>query len=113
MVLTHAKDITNAFGVQGEVKDCVLTVPSFYTQHERRALLDAAALAELNVLALIDETTAAALNFGIDRVDTEPKTILFYNMGSSATQVSVVKYHSQEVKESKFGTKMKTVGAFE
>lgn len=137
MVLSHAKDISAAHiadtspkskasdnakakgtyeplhSTHPFVKDCVLTVPSFYTQHERRALLDAAALAELNVLALIDETTAAALHFGIDRVDIEPKTVLFYNMGSSATQVSVVKYHSHEIKESKFGDKMKTVGAFE
>ena len=72
-------------------------------------MLDAAALADLNVLALIDETTAAALYFGIGRMDNK----LFYNMGCSATQVSVVKYHSHEIKESKFGDKMKTVGAFE
>ena len=127
MVFSHAKDISAAFGAdtapkpkdsggaqpKAFVRDCVLTVPSFYTQHERRAILDAAALAELNVLALIDETTAAALHFGIDRVDAEPKIVLFYNMGSSATQVSVVKYHAQDVKESKFSKNTKKVGAFE
>uniref|UniRef100_A0A7S2EWC0 Uncharacterized protein n=1 Tax=Trieres chinensis TaxID=1514140 RepID=A0A7S2EWC0_TRICV len=112
MILSHAKDITAAFGVN-TVKDCVLTVPSFYTQHERRALLDASALADLNVLALIDENTAAALHFGIDRIDEEPKTALFYNMGASALQVSVVRYFSYERKDSKFATKGKPVGAFE
>ena len=112
MVLTHAKDITNAFGVPGEVKDCVLTVPSFYTQHERRALLDAAARADLNVLALIDENTAASLHYGSYRVEEEPRNILFYNMGASALQVSIMQFYSYERKESKYG-KGKKVGAFQ
>ena len=112
MVLTHARDITDAYGTPN-VRDCVLTVPSFFTQHERKALLDAAQLANLNVLALIDENTAAALHFGIDRIDEEPKNVLFYNMGASALQVSVVKYHSYEKKESKFSSKGKPVGSFE
>lgn len=112
MVLTHARDITNAFGVQGEVRDCVLTVPSFYTQHERRALLDAAYLADLNVLALIDENTAAGLHYGIDRIEDEPQNIMFYNMGASALQVSVMQFYSYDRKESKFA-KARKVGAFQ
>ena len=112
MVLTHAKDITAAYGVTSPLKDCVLTVPSFYTQHERRALLDAAELAELNVLALINENTAAALHFGIDRIDEKPLTYLFYNMGAGSLQVSVVRYLSYPHKATKYA-KEKTVGAFE
>lgn len=112
MVLTHAKDITAAFGVTTPVKDCVLTVPGFYTQHERRALLDAAELAQLNVLALINENTAAALHFGIDRIDDKPLTYLFYNMGAGSLQVSVVRYLSYPHKATKYG-KEKTVGGFE
>lgn len=112
MVLTHAKDITKAYGVEGNVRDCVLTVPSFYTQHERRALLDAATLADLNVLALIDETTAAGLHYGIDLIEDEPQNIVFYNMGASALQVSVMQFYSYERKETKYG-KAKKVGAFQ
>jgi len=112
MVLTHARDITKAYGVQGDVKDCVLTVPSFYTQHERRALLDAASLADLNVLALIEETTAAGLHYGIDRIEEEPQNVLFYNMGASALQVSVMQFYSYERKESRLA-KAKKVGAFQ
>lgn len=111
MVLTHAKDITAAYGVESTVKDCVLTVPSFYTQHERRALLDAAELADLNVLALIDETTAAGLHYGIDRIEKEPQNVLFYNMGASALQVSVMQFHSYERKDTKYA-KAKAVGSF-
>ena len=112
MVLSHAKDITAAYGVTTPLKDCVLTVPAFYTQHERRALLDAAELADLNVLALINENSAAALHFGIDRVDETPLTYLFYNMGAGSLQVSIVRYHSYARKESKFA-KEKVVGSFE
>eukprot|EP00578_Thalassiosira_sp_NH16_P024911 CAMPEP_0181101292 /NCGR_PEP_ID=MMETSP1071-20121207/13671_1 /TAXON_ID=35127 /ORGANISM="Thalassiosira sp., Strain NH16" /LENGTH=966 /DNA_ID=CAMNT_0023184123 /DNA_START=90 /DNA_END=2990 /DNA_ORIENTATION=+ len=112
MVLTHAKDITAAYGVTSPLKDCVLTVPAFFTQHERRALLDAAELADLNVLALINENTAAALHFGIDRIDEAPQNYLFYNMGAGSLQVSVVRYLSYPHKATKYG-KEKTVGAFE
>lgn len=111
MTLEHAKDITAAFGQAG-VRDCVLTVPSFYTQHERMALLDAAALAGLNVLSLIDENTAAALHFGMDRIDEEKVNILFYNMGASALQVSIIQYSSYEYKDGAYGKK-KLSGAFE
>jgi len=103
MVLSHAKDFTAADGVTTSIKDCVLTVPSFYTQHERRAVLDAASLADLNVLALIDETTAAGLHFGIDRIEEEPMNVLFYNMGGNSIQVSIIQYHSHEKSKKKVG----------
>jgi hypoxia up-regulated 1 len=117
MVLIHAKDITKAYGEEkgsslGNIKDVVLTVPCFATQHERMALLDAAALADLNVLALIDETTAAALQYGMDKIEETPKIIVFYNLGAFSLQVSVVKFLSYQFKESKYA-KNKTVGGFE
>eukprot|EP00538_Stauroneis_constricta_P000438 CAMPEP_0119551156 /NCGR_PEP_ID=MMETSP1352-20130426/4487_1 /TAXON_ID=265584 /ORGANISM="Stauroneis constricta, Strain CCMP1120" /LENGTH=934 /DNA_ID=CAMNT_0007597165 /DNA_START=299 /DNA_END=3103 /DNA_ORIENTATION=+ len=118
MVFGHAKEITNAYGVEkgtplGEIRDCVLTVPSFATQMERQALMDAAELANLNVLGLIDENTAAALNFGMDKVMEEPKVYLFYNLGASSLQVSLVKFHSYEIPESKYSKKTKRVGSIE
>lgn len=110
MVLNHARDISVAFSNSAStIRDCVLTVPSFYTQHERVALRDAAELAGLNVLALLDEVSASALNFGMDRVDEEPKNYLFYNLGGGALQVSVVTYHSYQTKKS--GSKL--VGSME
>ena len=114
MVLQHAKDITGVYGnlVESQLRDVVLTVPSFATQHERQALLDAAALADLNVLGLLDETTAAALHYGMDKVETEPQILVFYNLGASALQVEVIKFYSYEHKESKYA-KPKTVGAIE
>lgn len=118
MVLNHAEDFTHQYGkekghVLGEIKDCVLTVPSFSTQAERQALLDSAKLANFNVLGLIDENTASALNFGMDKTYEEPQTILFYNLGASSLQVSVIKFHTYEMKEGKYSSKTKTVGSIE
>lgn len=109
MMMQHAKDITSSFGGQ-TIKDCVITVPAHFTQHERRALYTAAEIADLRILTLMEENTAAALHYGIDRVFENPHTILYYNMGASSVQVSVVTYSSYGVKE---GGKNKTIGQFE
>ena len=69
MVLSHARDTTATYGATTQIIDFILAVLSFYTQHKRRAVLDAMYLAGLNTLALIDETTAAGLHFGIDRIE--------------------------------------------
>lgn len=117
MLLDHARDMTVAYAEgngKGTItpKDLVLTVPSYSTQHERKALIDAATLADFNVLALIDETTAAALQFGMDKIMEEPKVYIFYNLGASSLQVNVVRYLAYEHKEGKYG-KAKTVGGIE
>jgi hypoxia up-regulated 1 len=110
MMMQHARDMTKSYGGK-MIKDCVLTVPSSFTQHERAALYTAAAIADFNVLSLIEENTAAALNFGMDRNFDSPTTVLFYNMGASTTQVTVVNFTSYAAKES--GSKNKTVSQFE
>jgi hypoxia up-regulated 1 len=53
MLIQHAKDITSNYGGK-IIKDCVITVPAHYTQHERQALYDAAQLADVRVLTLIE-----------------------------------------------------------
>lgn len=110
MMLQHAKDITKDYSEGQSIKDCVITVPSSFTQHERRALYDTAALVDLKILSLIEENTAAALHFGIDRVFEEPHNVLFYNMGAGSTQVTIAQYSSLVVKD---GSKNKTVGQFQ
>ncbi|GMI28673.1 hypothetical protein TeGR_g261, partial [Tetraparma gracilis] len=118
MVLSHARDITREFTSDGKAvkdplpKDAVLTVPAFATHHERSSLLVAADLAGLNVLALVEETTAAALHYGMDKVVPagEEETVLFYNLGATSLQVAVARYFSYEVRE---GGKNRTVGSFE
>jgi hypoxia up-regulated 1 len=109
MLLQHVKEITTNFAGTS-IKDCVLTIPSFFTQHEKEALYTAATIADLNVLSLIEENTAAALNYGMDRVFEIPTTVLYYNMGAGSIQVSIVTYSSYSAKE---GGKNKSIGQFE
>jgi len=75
------------------IKDCVITIPAYFSNDQRRMILDAAEIAGLAVLQLVHENTAAATMFGIDRLDKDrPVTVLFYNMGAMDTEVSLVRY---------------------
>eukprot|EP00457_Paulinella_chromatophora_P000390 gb/GEZN01000390.1/.p1 GENE.gb/GEZN01000390.1/~~gb/GEZN01000390.1/.p1 ORF type:complete len:930 (-),score=242.96 gb/GEZN01000390.1/:1683-4472(-) len=96
------------------VKDCVITVPEFFTQHDRQAMLDSAEIAGFNVLSLIDENTAAALQYAIDLDYTNEtsKKIVFYNMGAGSTKVNLVHFSSYTITE-KLTKKNKTIGQFE
>ena len=111
MKLKHIKKIAQKL-VDGDVSDCVITVPEFWTAKERQALKDAAQLAGLNVYGLINENTAAAVQYGLKRDFSSNKTeyMIFYNMGSSSTIVSVVKYWAYEVKDKKKSKNTRTVG---
>ena len=78
------------------VKDFVITVPSFFNQFERQAIIDAAEIAGLRILSLIDENTAAALQYGIDRVFVNSThKLLLFNMGAKSTQVALVHYNGK------------------
>lgn len=77
------------------VTQCVLVVPGFFGQAERQALVAAAKLANLNVLQLINDYTAVALNYGIFRRKEFNETahyFVFYDMGAYKTTASVISY---------------------
>ena len=56
------------------------------------SLVNAAAIADLNVLGLINENSAAAIHFAITRNDTEPVNVGFFNLGSNMLQISIVQF---------------------
>ena len=94
MILEHIKDMSEKFA-ESSVKDCAITVPSFWNRGQRIELISAAQAAGLNVLSLINENTAAALYYGIDRLDNETDHfVLFYNLGASYLQTTLAKYSS-------------------
>jgi len=98
MILTHAKSNADRFS-GGKVTDAVLTVPSYFTVSERDSMRDAAHIAGLKVLSLIEENTAAALQYGISRIfPNETHTVLIYNMGASSTQVSIFDFTTYVMK---------------
>ncbi|CAG9310085.1 HYOU1_1 [Blepharisma stoltei] len=87
-------------------RDCVITVPNFWTVPQRRSLLVAAEAAKLNVMSLISDNTGAALYYGIDRFDNKTDhKILIYNLGASYLQVSIVRYFAALKKASKLSAK--------
>ena len=92
MILRYGKKLSET-QAGATIKDCVITIPSFFTYTQRKMMLDAAEIAGLSVLQLVHENTAAATMYGIDRTDSEKDHIvIFFNMGGKDTEVSLVKY---------------------
>lgn len=82
---------------------CEQQVPSYFTDAERRALFDAAQIAGLNVLRLLNETAATALNYGIYKQDLpepddKPRNVVIVDCGHSALQVVVVAFNKGKLK---------------
>jgi len=94
------------------VVDAVISVPAYWNVDQRQAMLDAGHLAGLNVLSLVNENTAAAVQYGIDLnyQANMSEHVAIYNMGDSTTQVSVIKYSSYTKKR---GLSNKTIGQLE
>ncbi len=87
MILTQLKKDAESF--LGEtVKDAVITVPAYFTDSQRQATKDAGRIAGLNVIRIINEPTAAALAYGLDR--QEPQKIMVYDLGGGTFDVSIL-----------------------
>uniref|UniRef100_A0A8C1BJY2 Heat shock protein family H (Hsp110) member 1 n=1 Tax=Cyprinus carpio carpio TaxID=630221 RepID=A0A8C1BJY2_CYPCA len=102
MLLTKLKDIAEA-NLQKKVVECVISIPSFFTDSERKSVLDAAKIAGLNCLKLMNDSTAVALNYGIYKeglpgCDENPKIVAFVDMGHSALQVSVCAFNKGKLR---------------
>lgn len=70
------------------VTDAVITVPAYFTDAQRQATKDAGKIAGLNVQRIINEPTAAALAYGVDR--EEPQKIMVYDLGGGTFDVSIL-----------------------
>ncbi|KAM8900221.1 hypoxia up-regulated protein 1 isoform 4-T4 [Spinachia spinachia] len=101
MLLNYSRGLAQDFAEQ-PVKDAVITVPAFFNQAERRAVLQAAQMAGVKVLQLINDNTAVALNYGVFRrkdIDNTVKNVMFYDMGSGSTTATIVTYQTVKTKE--------------
>ncbi len=97
MLLTKLKD-TAEEALKTKVKDIVISCPSYFVDAERRALLDAAAIAGLNVLKLMNDTTATALAYGIYKQDLpapeeKARNVIFVDAGHVGVQVSAASFN--------------------
>uniref|UniRef100_A0A5B6YQT0 Heat shock 70 kDa protein 17 n=1 Tax=Davidia involucrata TaxID=16924 RepID=A0A5B6YQT0_DAVIN len=99
MVLSYALNLAE-FHSKVPIKDAVITVPPYFGQTERKGLLQAAQLAGINVLSLINEHSGAALQYGIDKdFSNGSRHVIFYDMGSSSTYAALVYFSAYNAKE--------------
>ncbi|KAF4651605.1 70-kilodalton heat shock protein [Perkinsus chesapeaki] len=89
MVLTYMKETAEAF-LGGKVKDAVVTVPAYFNDSQRQATKDAGSIAGLNVLRIINEPTAAAIAYGLDKKGEGEKNVLIYDLGGGTFDVSLL-----------------------
>lgn len=94
MILSKLKTDAESY-LGGSVTDAVITVPAYFSDAQRQATKDAGTIAGLNVLRIVNEPTAAALAFGIDR--HEKQKILVYDLGGGTFDVSILDIDSDVV----------------
>jgi heat shock protein 4 len=101
MYLTRMKTTASA-ELKLPVADVVLSCPVWYTDSQRRAILDAADIAGLNCLRLLNDNTAVALGYGITKLDLptaeeKPRRVVFVNIGHSNYTATVVEFRKGEL----------------
>lgn len=88
MVLIKMKEISEAY-LGREVKNAVITVPAYFNDSQRQATKDAGVIAGLNVMRIINEPTAAAIAYGLDKKGAE-KNVLIFDLGGGTFDVSLL-----------------------
>merc|ERR1712137_390957 len=88
MVLVKMKEIAESY-LGGNVNNAVVTVPAYFNDSQRQATKDAGSIAGLNVLRIINEPTAAAIAYGLDKKCDE-KNVLIFDLGGGTFDVSLL-----------------------
>merc|ERR1711944_361413 len=97
MVLTKMKETAEAY-LGHSVKDAVVTVPAYFNDAQRQATKDAGAIAGINVLRIINEPTAAAIAYGLDKKkqNNREKNILIFDLGGEDFDNRMVEHFVKE-----------------
>lgn len=89
MVLTKMKETAESY-LGKTVTDAVITVPAYFNDSQRQATKDAGTIAGLNVLRIINEPTAAAIAYGLDKKVGQEKHVLIFDLGGGTFDVSIL-----------------------
>lgn len=89
MVLTKMKETAETF-LGKTVTDAVVTVPAYFNDSQRQATKDAASIAGLNCLRIINEPTAAAIAYGLDKDKSKEMNVLIFDLGGGTFDVSLL-----------------------
>ncbi|GKT87098.1 hsp70-like protein [Colletotrichum tofieldiae] len=89
MVLVKMRETAEAF-LGGQVNNAVVTVPAYFNDSQRQATKDAGLIAGLNVLRIINEPTAAAIAYGLDKKAEGERNVLIFDLGGGTFDVSLL-----------------------
>merc|ERR1711937_578920 len=89
MVLTKMKEVAEAY-LGKKVTHAVITVPAYFNDAQRQATKDAGTIAGLNVMRIINEPTAAAIAYGLDKKGTGERNVLIFDLGGGTFDVSLL-----------------------
>lgn len=89
MVLTKMKETAEAY-LGATITDAVITVPAYFNDSQRQATKDAGAIAGFNVLRIINEPTAAALAYGLDKNIKGERNVLIFDLGGGTFDISIL-----------------------
>lgn len=89
MVLSKMKQIASSY-LGSDVTDAVITVPAYFNDSQRQATKDAGKIAGLNVLRIINEPTAAALAYGLDKINQKETNVLIFDCGGGTHDVTLL-----------------------
>jgi len=89
MVLTKMRETAEAY-LGGTVNNAVVTVPAYFNDSQRQATKDAGLIAGLNVLRIINEPTAAAIAYGLDKKAEGERNVLIFDLGGGTFDVSLL-----------------------
>ncbi|GAB1227395.1 hypothetical protein ENUP19_0339G0001, partial [Entamoeba nuttalli] len=89
MILSKMKETAETF-VGKEIKNAVITCPAYFNDSQRQATKDAGTIAGMNVMRIINEPTAAAIAYGLDKKSSGEKKVLIFDLGGGTFDVSVL-----------------------
>lgn len=89
MVLTKMKETAEAY-LGKSVTNAVITVPAYFNDSQRQATKDAGTISGLNVLRIINEPTAAAIAYGLDKKGRGERNVLIFDLGGGTFDVSIL-----------------------
>jgi heat shock protein 1/8 len=89
MVLTKMKEIAEAY-LGKKITEAVVTVPAYFNDSQRQATKDAGVISGLNVLRIINEPTAAAIAYGLDKKVSAERNVLIFDLGGGTFDVSIL-----------------------
>ena len=89
MILVKMKEVAEAF-LGKDVPSAVITVPAYFNDSQRASTKDAGSISGLNVLRIINEPTAAAIAYGLDKGSSSERNVLIFDLGGGTFDVSLL-----------------------